>query len=314
LKKNACKVFLLFALLTLSACFDLPSKKEWRIGLIVTTTPEDGESLSREIRRELLPRLKNPSLQVVIQVSAMQEGVSIKKTVSEALSRNPDVLLVVAASLAEEARNQNTTIPIIYRTLFDPVATGLSLSAIRFSDHASIHFKRWEIAASALPSARKIGVLINPQYSADVSNALPTKLNSGVEMIKIEWTYEQGLDKLAHSIEEQHIDAIDIGVGIIRPEHIEIFSKWCLTNRLPTIFDTKSHIQKGGLISFNAIPLDRPKYFAEFLYQLSLGAKADDLPIRYPNQYLISLNTNTAKQLSLRPPSSFLRRVDYWYE
>jgi ABC-type uncharacterized transport system substrate-binding protein len=71
-------------------------------------------------------------------------------------------------------------------------------------------------------------------------------------------------------------------------------------------------VQHGGLLSYEAIELDRVKVFSDYVLEILHGSRAGDLPISYPKMFSTSINARTAKALNIRPPTAFLKRIDFW--
>lgn len=294
------------------------SPVQWRVGLVTTTSAAEGEKLREEVVRETQTRRPNVSFDVVLTV--MREGQTVQQVIANALQNQPKILVVMAASLAEEARRQNPRVPIVFKTAFDPVATGLVESAMRpgrnmsgFSQHAAVFRKRWEILAQALPTARRVGVLLNTLYYREGSELLPTTA-SGVLIEAVEWTPKDGFRALDAIVRARKLDVLDIGPGVLQSDEASALITWANKRKLPTVFHAHALVSQGGLLSFSAIPLDHAKTIAEYLDQVMNGTSAGELLVRYPNQFSIALNAKTMGVLRLKLPTTFLRRVDVWQE
>ena len=295
------------------------AKKDWHV-VIVSTLPADKSrtflaAMQARINRALLKTDVHASFEMVV----MEMGQTVDQPISAALRARPDLLVVMAASLATEARRQAPQIPIVFKTVFDPVATGLVESANRpgrnmtgFSNHAAIHEKRWEILAQAAPSVRKIGVLLNQTYYQNIAQRLPVTLVSGVEVVLLKWQAADGLPKLERLMWQGNVDALDVGRGVAQPKDAITLVTWILDKKIPTISDASWFVKMGGLLAHEASQLDPVPVLSEYVREILLGANVGNLPISYPKLYSTSINAATVTALNLRPPVAFLKRIDHW--
>jgi ABC-type uncharacterized transport system substrate-binding protein len=81
--------------------------------------------------------LQKTGIQSKFELVVMEPGQSVATTVRMALDTNPDLLVVLSASLAAEARRQHSGVPIVFKTVFDPVAMGLVNTSARPGNNMS---------------------------------------------------------------------------------------------------------------------------------------------------------------------------------
>ena len=65
-------------------------------------------------------------------------------------------------------------------------------------------------------------------------------------------------------------------------------------------------VEAGGLMSYTASGAESFKRAAYYVDKIRKGAKASDLPIEQPTTFKLIINLNTAEQLGLTIPPSFL--------
>ena len=83
-----------------------------------------------------------------------------------------------------------------------------------------------------------------------------------------------------------------------------------LSARLPTIFNTRSFVQAGGLMSYGPNLPDLFRRAAELVDKILRGTKPGDIPVEQPSRFELVINLTTAKALGLTIPESFLLRAD----
>lgn len=294
------------------------TKKEWRIVVVSTLTDDKSQTLVAELETRVGRALSRTDVRAKFVVIVMQMGQTVEQPITAALRHKPDLLVAMAASLAAEARRQDPKVPIVFKTVFDPVATGLVEPASRpgrnmtgYSNHVAIYEKRWEMFTQAAPRVRKIGVLLNQSYYNSVAQQLPVVLASGVQAVLLKWQPSDGMPKLELMIRQSNLQALDVGLGALHPSDVPSFIMWAREKKMPTIFYARWYVKLGGLFAYEAIALDNVAVISEYVREILLGASAGDLPISYPKLFSTSLNANTAAALGIKPPSTFLKRVDH---
>jgi len=79
--------------------------------------------------------------------------------------------------------------------------------------------------------------------------------------------------------------------------------------RLPTVYDNRSHVVKGGLIAYGADPRDNWRYGASYVDRILRGARPQDLPVYQSSLFQLVINLNTAQAIGLAVPPSLLARA-----
>jgi putative ABC transport system substrate-binding protein len=80
--------------------------------------------------------------------------------------------------------------------------------------------------------------------------------------------------------------------------------------RLPGIYNSREHVEAGGLMSYGP---NFPELYwraADFVDRILRGAKPGDIPVEQPTKFDLVINLVTAKALGLSVPPSLLARAD----
>ena len=100
-----------------------------------------------------------------------------------------------------------------------------------------------------------------------------------------------------------------MGDALINANRTRIMT-FSLSGRLPTIFNARSFVQAGGLMSYGPNFSDQFRRAAELVDKILRGTKPGDIPIEQPSRFELVINLTTAKALGLSIPDAFLLRAD----
>ena len=81
-------------------------------------------------------------------------------------------------------------------------------------------------------------------------------------------------------------------------------------NRLPTIYETVTAVEAGGLMSYGVNLLDLDRRAVTYIDKILKGAKPAELPVEQPKKVEFVVNLKTAKQIGLTIPPNVLARAD----
>jgi putative ABC transport system substrate-binding protein len=82
-------------------------------------------------------------------------------------------------------------------------------------------------------------------------------------------------------------------------------------NRLPLVYDTREHAEKGGgLMAYGPNFADLLRRAATYVDKILKGMKPADMPVEQPTKFELVLNLKAAKQMGLTIPPNVLARAD----
>jgi putative tryptophan/tyrosine transport system substrate-binding protein len=81
-------------------------------------------------------------------------------------------------------------------------------------------------------------------------------------------------------------------------------------NRLPAMYERKTWVDAGGLMSYGVSFPDNFRRAATYVDKILRGSKPADLPVEHPTKFELIINMKTARALGLTIPQSILLRAD----
>ena len=232
------------------------------------------------------------------------------------------MLVVDGTPAAVAAKKATQTIPIVLAIVSDPVASGLVRTLARPGGNITgmslmtpeLEAKRLELIKEAVPKARRIAVLSNPD---NPSHALRTREvqvaapRLHLELQTAELRRATDFERAFRTIAAGRPDVLFVFEDpLFIPAHQTEIVEFAARHRLPTMTGLKSLVEAGGLISFGASFSEMFRNAAGFVVKILKGAKPSDLPVEQPTKFELVINLKTAKALGLTIPPSLLLRAD----
>jgi putative ABC transport system substrate-binding protein len=239
------------------------------------------------------------------------------------LLKQPLSLIVAAgdpAALAVKAAG--TPIPMVFLVGQDPVRAGLVTSMNRPGIATGVNFftgdlsgKRLELLCVMAPSAKTIGLLLNPRFGAEAAEQHRQAVTAaaqtlGRKLVIKEATKDTEIDAAFAELVEAGVTALVVQNDPFfdsRRDKILVLSDHY---RLPGIFHIREFPSAGGLMSYGASLSDTYRQLGTYAGKILRGAKPDDLPVLRPTKFELVINTKTAKTLGLEVPQPILVEAD----
>jgi putative tryptophan/tyrosine transport system substrate-binding protein len=240
---------------------------------------------------------------------------------TELIRLKVDVLVAQGAPAAHAAKNATTTIPIVIGNAADPVGTGLVASLAQpggnitgLSDfNVGLITKRLELLKEIVPTASRIGVMLNP---GNPTNPLQLKTLQaiapvlGVSLLSFPIKEARDIEPSFAAMRKDRAAALlivgDPMFGTHRARMIDLTAK----SRLPASWSIRDHVIAGGLMSYGSDFDDLFRRAAIYVDKILKGARPADLPIEQPTKFELVINLKTAKQIGLTLPPNILARAD----
>jgi putative tryptophan/tyrosine transport system substrate-binding protein len=237
------------------------------------------------------------------------------------VARKATVIVVGGNFLGVRAAMAATkSIPIVFTTATDPVATGLVASLNRpggnvtgitfLSDQLSA--KHVELLHELLPGAVKVAVLVNPGNPAtsqdSIRGAQEAASRLGLEIVVVRADNEWEIDEAFANAAQQHAAAITMNDAFFSSRKEQI-SALALRYSLPAV-TPEADAATGLLMSYGASLPDVYRQAGVYVGRILKGEKPADLPVQQPTKFRLLVNLKTAKALGLKIPESFLVRAD----
>jgi putative ABC transport system substrate-binding protein len=260
---------------------------------------------------------------LIIEYRYAQSQDRLPASAAELAALSPDLLLAGNPQTAVALKSATATIPIVFVSVFDPVALGLVQSLSRPGGNMTglatyvpgdWIAKRIEIVRELVPGASKVALLVNSRnpmqklvLAEEVSR---TSESLGVALPIVEATTAEELDIAFASAAAQHPDAIIVFGDPLTFRYATQVAALAAKHRLPAIYLGRQFAANSGLISYGPDFADLFLRAGGYVDKILKGTKPPDLPVEQPTKFELVINLKTAKELGLTVPPSLLVRAD----
>jgi ABC-type uncharacterized transport system substrate-binding protein len=240
---------------------------------------------------------------------------------ADLVGQNVAVIFAVSPPAVKAAKAITRTIPIVFLSGLDPVASGVVASLSRPGGNATgvslitsaLGAKRLGLLRDLVPSAVKIALLVNP-----------TNPNTDTQLADVE-TAARGFGQqfhVAHASDEGSIDTAFATIADQTPDGLIVGADPYFTSRreqivalaaryaIPAVYDWREYAFAGGLMSYGTSLPDTYRQAANYVGRILKGEKPELLPILQPTTFETVINLKTAQALGLEIPPSLLARAD----
>jgi putative ABC transport system substrate-binding protein len=232
-----------------------------------------------------------------------------------------DVIVALSPPAALAAKNATKTIPIVMRSTSDPIQAGFVASLARpggnitgvTSISTDLYGKRLELLKEVIPRLSRVGVLRNPDRSAEASNSKEMEIAARSLDLRLQFLEVRSSNDFENAFRaagKARAEAlITIRTPLINGQKKRV-ADLAMKSRLPAIYDDREYIDAGGLMSYGTDLADLHRRAATYVDKILKGAKPADLPVEQPTKFEFIINLKVAKQIGLTIPPNVLARAD----
>ena len=242
--------------------------------------------------------------------------------VSDLVHRQVAIIAATGTPAALAAKAANTTIPVVFTTIGDPVQLDLVTSLNRpggnvtgvTQTNVEITPKRLQLLHELLPTASLMALLVNPtnpanaEISAKELQAAARTL--GLELHVLNASTEGDFDGVFAKLVQLRAGRLVIGGDPLFTTWTEQLAVLALRHAMPTIYQSRKFAVAGGLLSYGTDFTETYRLAGIYTGRVLKGDKPADLPVQQATKVELYINLKTAKALGITVPIPVLGRAD----
>ena len=180
--------------------------------------------------------------------------------IADLVQRRAAVIAAMGHTRAIAAKRATTTIPIVFYSSADPVASGLvtslgrpggNLTGVGFLNVQRIA-KRIDILRELLPRAGAIGILLNPTAataSLRIREAESAARANRVRIVVLSASDESELEAAFTALSKQQVAALVVGIDAFFNSRNDLLICMAARYAVPVLFPLQEFVEAGGLMS-----------------------------------------------------------------
>jgi putative ABC transport system substrate-binding protein len=245
----------------------------------------------------------------------------IRALAKELVGLEPDIIVTNGTAPTTALQRETRTIPIVFATMVDPVASGIVARLDRPSGNitgfanyeASMGGKFLELLSEIVPGLKRAAFMFNPDTA--LSSIYMPSLETAARSLKVE-------PIIAHIHSDVEIETTITALGrepggglVVVPDgfilgHSAAIILAAARSNVPAVYWLSAFARDGGLLSYGVDQVNNFRRAATYVDRILRGAKPTELPVQLPRNYEMVVNLKTAKALGLTVPQSILLRAD----
>jgi putative ABC transport system substrate-binding protein len=293
------------------------------IGFLSSRAPDEAAVHTKAFRRGLEELGYAEDRNVAIEYRWAKGDYSRLRSFAAELLGRPLSLMVTAGDPAAQAvKAAGFAGPLVFIVGEDPVHSGLVASMNRPGMATGVNFftgdlgaKRLALLCETVPSARLVGLLLNPRFGAEAADQHRRSVAAAAQLLGRELAAKEAATDA--EIDAAFAELTKAGAGALIVQNDPFFDTrrgqilaLSSQHRLPGIFHIREFPADGGLMSYGASLSDTYRQIGVYAAKILRGAKSDELPVLRPTKFELVVNERTAKTLGLSVPQPILIEAD----
>ena len=293
-----------------------------RIGLLAPGTVADPSRYPEPLLQGLheLGWVEGRNLRIERRIAADRVE-RLPAMAEELVALDVELVVTVGTPAALAARKASGSVPIVMATIGDPVAAGLVQSLARPGGNATgntfiepdLAAKRLQVLKELLPSATRIGELMNPDNPAlqMLRDGETEALRAlGLQPVFVDVTTAGALDGAVDALKRQRVDALLVHADSLFVSNRVPLVQAALRHGMPTMAEGRAFVEAGALVSYAPSSVAMMRNAAVFVDKILAGARPAELPVQRPTKIELLIHRGTARRLGVTVPTALLLRAD----
>jgi putative ABC transport system substrate-binding protein len=235
------------------------------------------------------------------------------------LARHQVAVIAANTPATRAAKQATSTIPIVFFSGEDPVASGLVTSLNRPGGNVTgvttmfgaLAAKQFGLLSELVPSARSIFFLVNPRNPISEPNIADAEKAARTLQRKIQVLYASNEAEIDTAFET--LTQVRAGALLVQPDAFLINKKivtLAARHAVATMYQVRDLTLAGGLLSYGPSPSEMYHQMGVYTGKILNGANPAEMPVLQPTKFDLVINLKTANALRLEIPPKILALAD----
>jgi len=293
-----------------------------RIDILIREADQSDSDSIRGLRAGLKELGYQEGKNILVEVhNARGERGALESAAIELARNKTDLILTMGSSATVAAMAATKEIPIVFRTLLDPVALGFVKSMEspggNVTGVAGLSVQqaesRLKILKEIVPTLRQVHIFydtynqISRRHFA-IAEVAAKRL--GLQVAGHPISNDKDLKDSINRLKKREGDAIYHVSDVLVESETQIIFRVARQNKLPTMFGESAWAAKGSLAAYGPNHFEMGRQAASLVDKILKGARPANLPIERAKKFDLFINLRTASIIGIRVPPEVLSRAD----
>jgi putative ABC transport system substrate-binding protein len=239
----------------------------------------------------------------------------IRALAQELVGSQPDIIVTDSTLATATLQRETRTIPIVFVSVTDPVASGIVTRLDRpsgnitgFDGVEAMLGGNWlELLLEIAPGLKRVAIIFNPDTAlgpADIPfNQIETRhmqsaaRTLGLRLLVFNATTDTAITPVFATLVEHQVGAVLMGGSAIALPALDQILSHAVRFALPTMFLYSLGARAGALLSYGADTSGMARQMGAYTGRILKGEKPGDLPVQQPTKFEFVINFKTAEAL-----------------
>ena len=180
-------------------------------------------------------------------------------------------------------------------------------------DNPELSPKRLSLLKEAVPSASRVGVLVNPDFKASPAMLDETRSAArtlGLDLQVVETRAPEELAKAFDTLSAQRANALAVLADPMFVSQRRRIAELAASHRIPAIYHLRQFVEAGGLMFYGADYAEMFRQVGNYAGRILKGERPAELPVLQSTKFEFVINLHTARALNIEVPAGVLSIVD----
>jgi putative ABC transport system substrate-binding protein len=295
-----------------------------RLGILSGTVESSAQADSRVLLERLasLGWAEGRNLRVDYRGADTFDRAVIRSHAEALVRAAPDVIVALFAPAVQALQPLTRTIPIVFVQNGDPVLAGTVESLARpggnltgFTQYEpSLNTKLLQLLKDIAPQITRIGVIESQAVTwrkdfEQIESAAPSFSIAATALLVRDDADAADIERAITRFAQEPKGGLILPPNNVATQHRALIVELTAKHQLPAIYASRGFIEAGGLMYYNATPMDYRR-IAEYVDRVLRGTKPADLPVETPTKFELVINVKIATALGLTIPLGLLAIAD----
>ena len=238
-----------------------------------------------------------------------------------AANRSPDLIYASTAAIALAVLKETDSVPVIFTSASDPVASGLVSSLRAPARNATGAYqsagdglrRRMQLVRQVVPGIARVGLVLDRRATESSRQRTlheDAARAAGLQLAVSEFTNFEAVAKLFANFRREGVHAVFLSPSVTLLGRRREVTETAMRNKLPLVGHRLEWAEAGAILTYGPDVADALRRSAQLADRVLRGAKPAETPVEQATRFELIVNQRTAKALGIAVPAQLLKTAD----